>query len=68
MASGVSDGMILCLFDRSGVETQVALVDYDAGVWHGFVPGVGPGQAYGYRATGPYEPATGSALQPGQTA
>ena len=26
--------------------------DYDAGVWHVFVPGVGPGQAYGYRATG----------------
>ena len=41
-------------------------VDYDAGVWHGFVPGVGPGQAYGYRATGPYDPARGAALQPAQ--
>ena len=30
-------------------------MDYDAGVWHAFVPGVGPGQAYGYRATGPYK-------------
>ena len=44
------------------------LVDYDAGVWHGFVPGVGPGQAYGYRALGPYEPASRRALQPGQAA
>ena len=60
-------GSLLCLFDEAGHETQVPLVDYDAGVWHGFVPGVGPGQAYGYRATGPYDPAR-AALQPGQAA
>ena len=40
------------------------LEDYDAGVWHGFVPGVGPGQAYGYRATGPYDPARGVRCNP----
>jgi glycogen operon protein len=51
--------MLLCLFDDSGNETRVPLVDYDAGVWHGFVPGVAPGQAYGFRATGPYDPARG---------
>jgi isoamylase len=48
----------LCLFDAGG-ETRIALPEYDAGVWHGFVPGVGPGQAYGYRVHGPWEPARG---------
>ena len=52
----------------AGTETRVPLLDYDAGVWHGFVPGVGPGQAYGYRTTGPYDPARGDPLQPGQVA
>jgi isoamylase len=32
------------------------LLDYDAGVWHAFVDGVGLGQRYGYRATDPYDP------------
>ncbi len=59
VASSVADGVMLCLFDTSGAETQVPLLEYDAGVWHGFVPGVGPGQAYGYRVSGPYEPGRG---------
>ena len=53
VASGIADAVTLCLFDDAGRETQVPLRDYDAGVWHGFVPGVGPGQAYGYRVAGP---------------
>jgi hypothetical protein len=64
VASGVADGMMLCLFDEAGTETRVPLLDYDAGVWHGFVPGVGPGQAYGYRATGPYDPGRGLRCNP----
>jgi isoamylase len=64
VASGVADGMVLCLFDEAGAETQVPLRDYDAGVWHAFVPGVGAGQAYGYRATGPYDPAGGVRCNP----
>jgi len=64
VASGVADGMVLCLFDEAGAETQVPLRDYDAGVWHAFVPGVGAGQAYGYRATGPYDPARGVRCNP----
>ena len=64
VASGVADGMVLCLFDEAGMETQIQLRDYDAGVWHGFVPGIRPGQAYGYRATGPYEPARGVRCNP----
>jgi isoamylase len=64
VASGVADSVTLCLFDGSGGETQLPLPSYDAGVWYGFVPGVGPGQAYGYRVTGPYEPARGLRCNP----
>jgi isoamylase len=59
LASGVAEAVTLCLFAESGAESQVQLADYDAGVWHGFVPGIGPGQAYGYRVTGPYAPDRG---------
>jgi isoamylase len=64
VASGVADGMLLCLFDEAGAETRIPVLDCDAGVWHVFVPGVGPGQAYGYRATGPYDPARGIRCHP----
>ena len=64
VASAVADGMLVCLFDEAGTETRVPLRDYDAGVWHGFVPGIGAGQAYGYRATGPYDPARGVRCNP----
>ncbi len=59
IASDVADGMLLCLFDGRGNEQRIAMVDCDFGVWHAFVPGVGPGQAYGYRATGPWDPSRG---------
>ena len=59
VAASAADAMLLCLFDGDGAETQVPLTDYDAGVWHGFVPGVGAGQAYGYRAAGRYDPGSG---------
>jgi isoamylase len=64
VASGIADAVTLCLFDGAGRETRLPLPDYDAGVWHGFVPGVGPGQAYGYRVTGPYDPARGLRCNP----
>ena len=45
---------LVCLFDEGGAETRRSRCgDYDAGVWHGFLPAVGAGQAYGYRAAGP---------------
>ncbi len=59
VASDVADGMVLCLFDQKGAETRIPMADYDQGVWHAFVPGVGGGQAYGFRAAGPYDPAHG---------
>ncbi len=64
VASDVADGMLLCLFDEAGTETQIPMGDYDAGVWHAFVPGAGAGLAYGYRATSPYDPARGVRCNP----
>ncbi len=64
VAAGAAEGMLLCLFDSDGAETRIPLVDYDAGVWHGFVPGVGAGQAYGYRAAGRYDPGSGLRFNP----
>jgi len=65
VASGVAEGVEVCLFDdASGDEVRVPLRDYDDGVWHGFVPGVGPGQAYGFRVRGPYDAARGLRCNP----
>jgi isoamylase len=69
VASAAADGMLLCLFEGRGPgdwgrETCIPMLDRDAGVWHAFVPGVGAGQAYGYRATGPFEPAAGLRCNP----
>jgi isoamylase len=64
LASSVADGVTLCLFDPAGAEAQVRVVDNDADVWHVFVPGVGAGQAYGYRIAGPWEPARGLRCNP----
>jgi glycogen operon protein len=49
----------LCLFDEEGVESRLSLAARADGLWHGYVPGVGPGQRYAYRAHGPYCPADG---------
>ena len=49
----------LCLFDDDGTETRVDLVDVDAFVHHGYMPTIQPGQRYGYRVHGDYDPASG---------
>ncbi|MBV8346154.1 MAG: glycogen debranching protein GlgX [Mycolicibacterium sp.] len=54
----------LCLFDRDGAETQFVLPDRDGDVWHGFVPGLHAGHAYGYRVSGPFDPARGLRYNP----
>ena len=64
VVSEVADGMMLCLFDETGTETRIPMPDYDLRAWHVFVPGVGAGQAYGFRATGPYDPARGIRCHP----
>jgi len=64
VASASPEEMVLCLFDQRGAEVHIPMRDREAGVWHAFVPGVGSGQAYGYRATGPFDPARGMRCNP----
>jgi glycogen operon protein len=49
----------LCLFAEDDTETRVELCERTAYNWHGYLPGVGPGQRYGYRVHGPYAPLEG---------
>ena len=62
--SEVADGVELCLSDRAGRETKILLPEVDGFVWHGYLPGVGPGQRYGYRVHGPYDRAAGLRCNP----
>jgi isoamylase len=62
--SEVADRVELCLFDDAGAETQIELSEVDGFVWHCYLPGVGPGQRYGYRVSGPYEPRSGHRCNP----
>lgn len=54
----------LCLFGERGAETRLDLVEVDAFVWHTYVPNIQPGQRYGYRVHGPYDPANGLRFNP----
>jgi isoamylase len=55
----------LCLFDDDDdSETRVELCERTAFHWHAFLPGVGPGQRYGYRVHGPYDPVNGHRFNP----
>ncbi|HTC11758.1 MAG TPA: glycogen debranching enzyme GlgX, partial [Acetobacteraceae bacterium] len=56
----------LCLFDPSG-RREIArydLPDCTDEVFHGYLPDVGPGLLYGYRAHGPYQPESGHRFNP----
>ncbi len=57
----------LCLFDGEGeheVETRHRLSEHALGIWHGAVPGLSPGQRYGYRVDGPWDPDQGLRFNP----
>ncbi|WP_210506176.1 glycogen debranching protein GlgX [Naasia sp. SYSU D00057] len=54
----------LCLYDDEGTETRVELLDVDAYVWHAYLPQVQPGQKYGYRVHGEYDPGAGKRFNP----
>ncbi|MDQ1421196.1 MAG: isoamylase, partial [Acidimicrobiaceae bacterium] len=62
--SSVAERVELCLFDASGVETRLDLPESTALCWHGYVPDVLPGQRYGYRVHGPYDPDKGLRCRP----
>jgi isoamylase len=61
--SEAAEKVELCLFDN-GTETRVTLPEVDGFVWHGFIPNIEPGQRYGYRVYGPYDPAAGQRCNP----
>jgi isoamylase len=56
----------VCLFERDGMREQarIELPEYTDQIFHGWVPEVGPGTFYGYRAHGPYEPDAGQRFNP----
>ena len=56
----------VCLFDEQGDRElhRIALPEYTDQIWHGYVPGVGPGEIYGFRVHGPYEPDAGHRFNP----
>src|SRR5436305_839736 len=62
--SEIADSVELCLFDDSESESRIQLREVDAFVWHGYLPNVGPGQRYGYRVAGPYNPQAGLRCNP----
>ncbi|MBP2705653.1 glycogen debranching protein GlgX [Microbispora sp. RL4-1S] len=62
--SEVAERVELCLYDDEGAETRLDLPEVDGFVWHGYLPGVMPGQRYGFRVHGPYEPDRGHRCNP----
>ena len=66
--SEVAERVELCLFDdaspQTRTETRIELTEVDAYVWHCYLPQAGPGQRYGYRVHGPYDPANGLRCNP----
>jgi isoamylase len=59
VASEIADAVEVCFFSEDGTEERVELPARTAHVWHGFLPGVGPGQHYGLRVEGPWDPGAG---------
>src|SRR5690554_6276643 len=62
--SEVAERIELCLFDEEGTETRVDLPEVDGFVWHGYALALNPGQRYGFRVHGPYDPSVGSRCNP----
>ncbi|MFI6641121.1 glycogen debranching protein GlgX [Streptomyces sp. NPDC050504] len=62
--AGGAESVELCLFDDEGRETRRPLAELTHEIWHGFVPGVRPGQRYGYRVHGRWDPWTGARWNP----
>jgi glycogen operon protein len=62
--SEVAERVELCLIDDDLKETRIDLPEVDGFVWHGYVPYVQPGQRYGFRVHGPYDPAHGHRCNP----
>lgn len=62
--SAHAESVELCLFDDADRETGRMALARNSDFWHCRVPDVGPGQRYGYRVHGPYDPARGHRFNP----
>ncbi len=62
--SEIAEKVILCLFDDRGRERRIPIDEVDGFVWHAYLPEVGPGQRYGYRVQGPWDPVRGHRCNP----
>ncbi|TQK51744.1 glycogen operon protein [Streptomyces sp. SLBN-118] len=65
--AGGAEAVELCLFDDGGAsaaETRLPLTELTHEIWHGFVPGIRPGQRYGFRVHGRWDPWTGARWNP----
>src|SRR5215218_3934092 len=62
--SEVAERVELCLLDEDGTERRYDLAEMTGFVWHGYVPTVAPGQRYGFRVHGPWEPPNGLRSNP----
>ncbi|HJD70009.1 MAG TPA: glycogen debranching protein GlgX, partial [Corynebacterium kroppenstedtii] len=62
--SEVADKVELCLIDSDGAETRIEMREVDAHIWHCYLPGIIPGQRYGYRVHGPWDPHQGLRCDP----
>ena len=62
--SRMAEKVELCLFDEQDNETRVELTEQNSFVWHIYIPGIQPGQRYGYRVYGPYNPHNGEWCNP----
>lgn len=62
--AGGAEAVELCLFDEEGAEARHSLTELTHEIWHGFVPDVRPGQRYGYRVHGRWDPWTGARWNP----
>jgi isoamylase len=64
--SASAEKVELCLFDKTGRNEieRIALPERTDDVWHGYLPQAQPGQLYGYRVYGPYQPDAGFRFNP----
>lgn len=62
--SEVADAVELCLIAGDGTETRIALDEVDGYVWHAYLPAIEPGQRYGFRVHGPFDPDRGLRCDP----
>lgn len=62
--SEIAEKVELCLIDHGGGESRIPLEEVDGYVWHAYLPNINPGQRYGFRVYGPFDPAAGHRCDP----